>query len=100
MELQSNSLSSNKKRPLQDWLNSPQANLLIELIEAKIFKLECESANEIADSSKGGVTREAMIERAAQKAAEIEMHRNTIKTLREIRDAETLVTYTATPTRE
>lgn len=99
MELQPHSLSLSKKKPLQDWLSNSNAEILFTLLEAKILKLECEAAMEISDSSKGGHSREAMIERAALKAAEIETHRAAIKILREIRDAETLETYTVTPTR-
>lgn len=99
MELQSNSLSFSKRKPLQEWLSHQQADVFVSVIESRIFKLELEAAADVSASNTGGMSREAMIERAQSKAADIECHRQLIKILREVRDAETLKTYTATPTR-
>lgn len=99
MELQSHSLSSNQKRAVQEWLSHNQADVFVSLLENKIFKLESEIASDIADSQQGGFSRDDMITRAKSKAGEIDACRQTIAILREVRDAETLVTYTATPTK-
>ena len=99
MEIQSHSLSSSQKKPLQEWLSGKNADLFVSLLESRIFKMEAEAAADISGSHSGGLTREAMIERAISKASDIEAHRRFIQILREFRDAETLETYTVTPTK-
>ena len=99
MEIQSHSLSSSQKKPFQEWLSSRHADLLVSLLESRIFKMEAEAAMDISACMAEGLAREAMIELAKSKAADIEMNRKFIATLREFRDAETLETYTVTPTK-